>query len=289
MNIRDMEYIVSSAQLGCFGEAANYCHISQPTISGQIKQVERYLGLTIFERGRRGVIVTPQGRAVVDLAERMLDPYKKLLALKECQIPMHQGVLKLGVFPTLGPYLLPRILAQIHTKYPEMKLHLVEEKTQPMLHQLEHGHIDAVLVALPILSKELQTKPIFSEPFYCAAHKDHPLAQYKKLTTKHLHNQRLMLLDDGHCMREQALEVCKMAQATEHNELRATSMETLKYMVAANTGITLVPKIAASKIDNVRYIPFKNPPQRHISMAWRASAPHQDFYSDFADAIRQSL
>jgi LysR family hydrogen peroxide-inducible transcriptional activator len=286
-----MEYIVSSAHLGCFGKAANECYISQPTISGQVKQVERYLGITIFERGRKGVTVTPEGRTVVELAQRILDPYKQLLELRASQVPMRQSTLRFGVFPTLAPYLLPRILPRIHQQYPQMKLHLVEEKTQPMLAQLEAGELDTVLIALPIESRHLHTEAIFSENFYCAAHKSHPLSSHASIKISHLRNHRLMLLEDGHCMRKQALDVCKIAQTTEHRDLSATSMETLKYMVAANTGITLVPEIAKSKIDSVCYIPFDEPepPQRHIGMAWRKSAPGQDFYHEFNAYIKEAL
>lgn len=283
-----MEYIVSSAKLGRFGDAATQCQTSQPTVSGQIKQVEQYLGITIFERSRKGVIVTPAGRAVVTLAENILKAYSQLIDIKHNNTHISEGAVRFGVFPTLGPYLLPRILPKIRTQYPKMKLHLIEEKSEPLLKRLCDGDIDIALTALPVKMPDLYVEKIFSEDFWLAAHPEHPLAQHETINLQHLRKQRLLLLDDGHCLRDQALDVCKMVQATEHNEFRATSLETLKHMVATNLGITLVPNIARGG-DEIRYIPFQQPPQRHIGMAWRKNTPYKDFYQSLCTDIVSCL
>lgn len=289
MNLRDIEYIVSSAKLGCFADAAAQCHISQPTVSSQIKQVEEYLGITIFERSRRGVTVTPAGREVVRIAERILEHHNELMALKSQGTAISESLVKLGVFPTLGPYLLPHILPKLHEQYPNMKLHLTEEKTPGLLDYLLQGDIDIMLIALPIKNNELRTQTVFSEEFYLATHPQHPLAKKSAVALDDLKGESLLLLDEGHCFRDQALDVCKMAGAGEHQELRATSLETLKHMVSINLGITLVPKIAINKADGARYIPFVNAPKRHIGMVWRKCAPHQDFFLKLCERIQECL
>lgn len=291
MNIRNMEYIVRSADTLNFGKAARLCHISQPTISGQIKQVEDYLGVTIFERSRKGVIVTPNGRAIVEAARQVLESYNQFVSLRQGKDDIYSGprLLKLGIFPTLAPYLLPQMLPTLRIHHPLLQYHLVEERTQPLLNQLINGTIDIALVAMPIAPPQLEVHHIFDEDFVLAIHYQHPLAKLEQISLRHLKKQNVLLLNEGHCFRDQALDICKAAGANTLDEFKGTSLETLKHMVSAKIGITLVPEMASDNNHTLRYIKFKKPAKRQIGMAWRKKSIDKDFYILLCSHIRHCI
>ena len=203
------------------------------------------------------------------------------------------GTVRLGIFPTLGPYLLPHVVPAIRTRFPQLELLLVEEKSDVLLAQLRNGQLDAALLALPVGDEQLHTEFLFEEPFVLAAPEGHPLTARTTLTLADLNDQRLLLLQDGHCLRDQALDVCHMAGAAEKSEFQATSLETLRQMVAANVGVTLLPMLAVkppvARSENIRLLGFNgaNAPSRRIAMVWRRSSAMGDFLQQLAQLFQK--
>jgi len=287
MNIRNFEYLVQAAELEHFGRAAARCQVSQPTLSLQIRKLEEQLGVVIFQRRRRGVQLTPAGREVTEQAKNILREYERLCLLGRRTRRPEESQLWLGVFPTIAPYLLPRILPRLHKRCPRLQLRLVEEKTPRLYDKLRAGRIDAALLALPVTVSGMASAEILREPFLLAVHRQHPLAGRRRVQLHELCEHRLLLLEEGHCLREQALEVCRANGITEDGEFRATSLETLKQMVAAGAGITLAPKMAMDRHPNIRYIPLFNPtPSRRVGLVWQREHADGDFYKTLAQILR---
>lgn len=276
MNLRDLKYIVAVAEQLNFGKAAEVCHVSQPTLSMQIKKLEEYLGVNIFERTNKHVMITDYGHEIVRMAKGILSGADDLIAYsKSCHDPF-AGEFHLGAFPTIAPYFLPKIIAPITNSMPNLHLLLVEEKSSILIEKLLKGEIDAAILALPIADESLATSVFFEDKFRLAVPKNHRLAKNKTVSMEDIRQESLLLLEDGHCMRNQALQVCQLSGSKEAAGFRATSLETLRQMVMAGSGITLIPEIAvSSEQDNlVSYIPFSgNPPSRTIGMVWRKSTP----------------
>ncbi|OHE87492.1 MAG: DNA-binding transcriptional regulator OxyR, partial [Lysobacterales bacterium RIFOXYA1_FULL_68_6] len=234
MNLRDLKYLVALADHKHFGRAAAACYVSQPTLSTQIKKLEDELGVPLVERAPRKVMLTPAGRDAAERARRIVAEVEQMKeAARRSQDP-EAGTVRLGLFPTLGPYLLPHVVPRIRARFPHLELLLVEEKSDVLLSRLREGRLDAGLLALPVADDQLHTEFLFEEPFVLAVPESHPLAQRGSLTLAELSQQQLLLLEDGHCLREQALDVCRLSGANEKSEFRATSLETLHQMVAAD-------------------------------------------------------
>lgn len=274
MNIRDMEYLVAVAELNSFSRAAERCNVSQPTLSTQVKKLEETLGVTIFERSNKSVMLTLTGAEIIGAAKRLLHEAANIRDIaKLAQDPL-AGTFRLGAFPTLSTYIFPQLVPQIKEALPKLRLILVEDKTDILISKLKSGEIDAALLAMPIDEKLLEQKELFEDEFYLAVPTDHKLANADKINMHELSRNRLLLLDEGHCLRDQAMEVCKLTGAAEH-DFRATGLETLRQMVKAGTGITLMPKIAIGNAEeDIVYIPFTSPsPKRIIGMVWRKTTP----------------
>lgn len=274
MNIRDLSYIVAVADTGSVAKAAAQCHVGQPTLSIQIKKLEEYLGIAIFERVQRRLRVSEAGKPIITLARTIVADAERLRQTARALADPFALPFRLGVFPTLAPYLLPRVMPEISHALPRLSLRLIEEKSPVLTEQLLAGQIDAALTSLPITHKDVEMAHLFDDPFMLACPATHTLAKRKQLTRADLDGQSLLLLEDGHCMRDQALELCSITHAREDAEFRATSLETLRYMVAAGTGITLMPQIAALPTSGLVYVPFRpsDRPARPIALAWRKSA-----------------
>ncbi len=277
MNLRDLRYLVALADLKHFGRAADACFVSQPTLSTQLKKFEDELGVSLIERNPRNVMMTPVGNAVVARARAILREADEIKNVARRAKDPESGMVKLGIFPTLGPYLLPHIIPAIVSRFPKLELILVEEKTEIILKKLHDGELDCGLLALPIHDDGLHAEFLFEEDFILAVPKAHPLSSMRKARLADLSDQKLLLLDEGHCLREQALEVCQMAGAGEKSGFRATSLETLRHMVAANVGITLLPALTvhppSPNSEAVVLVPFSEPvPHRRIAMVWRRSS-----------------
>ena len=291
MNLRDLKYLVALAEHRHFGKAAAASFVSQPTLSTQIRKLEEELGVTLVERAPRKVMLTAAGREAVERARGIIRDVEQMReAARRAQDP-EAGTVRLGIFPTLGPYLLPHVVQRIRARFPQLELLLVEEKSDVLLARLREGALDAALLALPLHDDQLHAELLFEEPFVLAVPHAHPLATHKSLSMKDLSDQRLLLLEDGHCLRDQALDVCQLSGASERSEFRATSLETLRQMVAANVGVTLLPVLATQppvpRSDDIALLPFGDvPPSRRIAMVWRRSSAMEAFLQQLAQVFR---
>jgi LysR family transcriptional regulator, hydrogen peroxide-inducible genes activator len=291
MNLRDLRYLVALADLKHFGRAAEASFVSQPTLSTQLKKFEDELGVALIERNPRNVMLTPVGEAVVARARAMLREADEIKNIARRSKDPESGMVKLGIFPTLGPYLLPHIIPSLVDRFPKLALILVEEKTEVILKKLHDGELDCGILALPIHDDNLHVEFLFEEDFILAVPKAHALAKMKKAKLADLSDEKLLLLDDGHCLRDQALEVCHMAGAGEKSGFRATSLETLRHMVAANVGITLLPALTvhppSPTSDAVKLIAFNDPvPHRRIAMVWRRSSALAAFLHQIVPLVK---
>ncbi len=288
MNLRDLEYAEALARTRHFGEAAAACNISQSTLSIQIKKLEEELGIKLFERDSRHVLLTQSGAALLVDIQQILRGHR---GLKEKAAALQNplaGTLRFGAFPTLAPYLLPHIMPPLHKALPKVHFHLVEEKTERLTQQLLDGELDAALIALPVADARLDVLPLFAEPFLLAVSPDSPLAKRKQVDLEILKDQQVLLLDDGHCLRAQSLEVCARIGVGESQAYRATSLETLRHMVAADAGITLMPALAAEP-GPVTYLPFRAPaPKRDIALVFRSTTARRVVLMEAARSIRAS-
>ncbi len=291
MNLRDLRYLVALAEQRHFGRAAEACHVSQPTLSTQIKKLEDELGVALVERAPRQVMLTPAGHDIAARARRVLAEVEQMRETARRTSDPEAGSVRLGLFPTLGPYLLPHVVPRIRARFPRLELLLVEEKTEVVLHMLRDGKLDAAVLALPLHEDWLETEFLFEEPFLLAVPEGHPLADQRELRLSELDHERLLLLEEGHCLRDQALEVCTLAGAGEKEGFRATSLETLRQMVAAGVGVTLLPMLAVkppvSPSENIRLLSFRDPPPtRRLALVWRKSSATAGFLHKLAEVLR---
>jgi len=292
MNLRDLRYLVALAEHRHFGHAAAASYVSQPTLSTQIRKLEEELGVTLVERTPRRVLLTETGREIAARARDVLHEVEQIRGIARRTRDPEAGSVRLGIFPTLGPYLLPHVVPEIRKRFPKLELLLVEEKTEEVLKRLREGKLDAGVLALPIHDDTLHSEFLFEEPFLLAAPQGHPLSQRKALKLDDLEDQTLLLLEDGHCLRDQALEVCRMAGAGEKTGFRATSLETLRQMVAADVGVTLLPVLAVkppvAKAENIKLIEFRGrAPSRRLAMVWRKSSALAPFLKRLAQVFRE--
>ena len=284
VTLRNLEYVVAVAEEAHFGRAAHRCNVSQPTLSAQIQRLERSLGTKIFERRGRLVRITNRGEQLIEQAKLILEQTRKLESLaRRDSRPLCESF-RLGVIATLGPYLLPYLLRPLKKAYPDLDLVLVEGLTRSLLEQLRFGRLDGLLASIPLPAGDFQTEKLFLEPFLLALTPGHRLARVEHLSPEMLVAEEMLLLQDGHCLRDQALEVCPDQHSKLHERYQATSLETMRQMVAIGLGYTLMPALAA--VDNgmlkglIRYRSFvKDPPGRLIGLAWRRGS------SSAADAV----
>ncbi len=274
MNLRDLNYLVAVADLRSFIKASERCCISQPTLSTQIKKMEGSLGVKLFERTNKKVLPTDVGEQIIASARLILQQVDGIAELaKTAQDPL-AGDFRLGAFPTLSTYIFPALVPEIKSTLPNIRLILMTEKTDILIQQLKEGELDAALLALPLYEDFLEVEPLFEDEFKLAIAPDHPLASKRKISSDDLFQQQLLLLDEGHCLRGQALQVCQLNGAEEQQDVRATGLETLRQMVKAGTGMTFMPEIAISDNEqDICYIPFEQPaPSRQIGLVWRKTS-----------------
>ncbi len=296
MNLRDLEYLTAVADLRHFRKAAARCHVSQPTLSGQLKKLEEHLGVQLMERGSRNkVIFTPIGQEVVNRARRILSEASDIEDLARSAADPMSGQVRVGVIPTLAPYLLPRVMGSIKARFPKLELSLKESQTGVLVERLKRGELDLAILALPIEGDGFVQEPLFQEPFYLTVSAEHDLAGRSAVRTEDLRGQRVLLLEDGHCLRGQALDICFAAGAKEADDFRATSLETLRHMVAAGAGVTLTPMLAVEAggfqtASPVRYIPFEAPaPSRLVGLLYRKNASRIETFKQLGAAIGQAI
>ena len=295
MNLADLRYLVAVADHRHFGRAAEACFVSQPTLSTQIKKLERELGVELFERHPRQVLLTAAGTRVVEHARQAVAQADAIRDVARQARDPESGSLRIGIFPTLGPYLLPHVVPALHRRFPNLELLLVEEKTEVVLQRLHDGLLDVGILALPVDEPHLHMVPLFEEEFVLAVPADHPLARSKKkVDLSVLDGEQLLLLEEGHCLRAQALSVCRLHGAAERTGFRATSLETLRQMVAAGVGITLLPELSVHapvpEYEGVRLVRFRSPaPARRIAMFWRTTSTFGDFLPKVAHEVRAAV
>ena len=290
MNLRDLGYLLALAEHRHFGRAAEASFVSQPTLSTQIKKLEEQLDGQLVERNSRQLLLTPLGEQVAQRARVILAQVDAIKELARQSKQLDSGTLVLGVFPTLGPYWLAHVVPRVVERFPKLQLLLVEEKTETLIEQLAMGKIDVAVLAKPVENDQFDSLPLFDESFVLAVPRSHPLAEQPRVRIADLAKHSLLLLSDGHCLREQALSVCAMAGTKEQAGFRATSLETLRQMVAAGVGATLLPALAtiAPVPPNpaLTLIPFAAPqPMRSIAMFWRQSSARAEFYQRLAPLL----
>lgn len=290
MNLRDLRYFIALAETRHFGRAAEACFVSQPTLSTQLKKLEEELGVTLFERAPRNILLTPAGEQILRHAKLALSHVGTMQEIAKHTKDPESASIRLGIFPTLAPYLLPHVVPKLRKRFPNLELLLIEEKTEILIHQLRDGRIDAAILAEPLIEEQFESMHLFTEPFVLALPENHPLSNQRTLGLGELEQQHLLLLEDGHCLRDQALEVCALSGASEKEGFRATSLETLRQMVAAGVGITLLPMLAVKppvpKSPYIRLLPFRNPaPTRGIALYWRKSSVRGAFLHDLGQQI----
>jgi len=293
MNLRDLQYLVAVADHRHFGRAAQACYVSQPTLSTQIKKLEGYLGVQLVERTNRQVLLTPIGARIAERARGVLNDVSDLVALAKASGDAMEGELRLGLIPTVAPYLLPHLIPPLRSRYERLRPLLYEEQTAHLVERLRRGEIDAGIMAVPAGDDSLPYITLFTEPFYLAVPRDHPLAVKPEITVEDLATERLLLLEEGHCLRDQALDVCRMAGAREDAGFRATSLETLRQMVASGAGITLLPALAVegnaslSSGSGLVYRPFVgDPPAREMAIYYRRGSAREPTVQTLAEVIR---
>jgi LysR family hydrogen peroxide-inducible transcriptional activator len=287
MNLRDLKYLVSLAELKHFGKAAEACFISQPALSIQIKKLEKYLGVQLLERNNKSVLLTDIGQTIAEQASLVLQEAEKIRELAKIAKDPLAGELKLGVIPTLGPYLLPHIMPKLSQLFPKIAFYLFEEQTHTLEEKLRHGKIDAAILATPMHEANISQYPLFEEKFLLAIPSAHPLAKQKKAKLEDIQQTGLLLLEDGHCLRDQVLSFCQYSTDIEKQNFRATSLETLRHMVIAGTGLTLMPELACHPHKKINYIPFiGSQPSRQISLCWRTSSAKKSLLQALAQQIK---
>jgi LysR family hydrogen peroxide-inducible transcriptional activator len=294
MNLRDLRYLVAVADNRHFGRAAEACFVSQPTLSTQLKKLERELGVELIERNPGHIMMTAAGEQVVERARVLLNEADDIVDIaKRAQDP-ESGSLRMGLFPTLAPYLLPHVVPHLHARFPKLELLLVEEKTEVVHQRLRDGQLDVGILALPINDNQLHSEYLFDEEFVLAVPSGHRLsASSAPVPVDVLDGEHVLLLEEGHCLRDQALAVCQLAGADERSGFRATSLETLRQMVAAGVGITLLPELAVQApvpaSDDIALRHFQEPvPRRQIAMFWRRTSVYHDLLPKVADVVREA-
>jgi LysR family hydrogen peroxide-inducible transcriptional activator len=294
MNLRDLRYLVALADERHFGKAAERCFVSQPTLSAQVRKLEEYLGVPLVERQPRRVALTGPGEKIVERARRLLQEADAIVELARTDRDPLAGALKLALIPTVGPYLLPHVASRLKRDLPRIKLMLYEHQTQPLLEKLRSGELDMGILALPVDLDGLEAVSLYEEPFMLAVPASHALAERDRVRVDDLKGEKLLLLEDGHCLRDQALEVCSRVRVSEDQDYRATSLETLRQMVAAGHGVTLLPQLAAETpvgvAKGLRVKPFVRPtPARTVGAVWRKSTTRGKAIEAVANSIRAAM
>lgn len=296
MTLTELKYIVAVARERHFGRAAEACFVSQPTLSVAIRKLEEELGVVLFERGGTEVGITPIGLRVVAQAQRVLEEGANLREIARQGHDPLAGPLRVGVIHTIGPYLLPRLVPTQIAATPQMPLLLQENFTLRLLELLRQGEIDCAIVALPLPESGLMVHALYDEPFLVAVPHNHPWASRKEIDANQLKDETMLLLGTGHCFRDQVLEVCpelsRFSAASEgiQRTFEGSSLETIRHMVAAGIGVTVLPASALSMpgLENnlLTYIPFKKPvPDRRVVLIWRKSFPRPTAIEALIDAI----
>jgi LysR family hydrogen peroxide-inducible transcriptional activator len=285
VTLTELRYIVAVARERHFGRAAEACFVSQPTLSVAVKKLEEELGVPLFERGPGEVSITASGQRIVEQAQRVLEEAARIKEIAASGRDPLAGPLRLGAIYTIGPYLLPKLIPILRKNAPSMLLLIQENFTHRLGDALKNGEVDAILIALPFDEPGVATQALYDEPFMVAVPKGHPWEGRKRITSEELTNESLLLLGEGHCFRDQVLEICHTVRNRERSGLARTveggSLETIRQMVAGGVGITVLPSTSIGaggmQSDLIRILPFARPtPERRVALAWRRSFPRPE-------------
>ena len=292
LKLRDLRYLVAVADQRHFGKAATRCFVSQPTLSAQLKKLEETLGVQLIERAPNNVSLTAAGEEIVARARRILEASDEVVVLARSQRDPLAGPLRVALLPTIGPYLLPQVTPHIRKALPRLELRLYEYQTAQTLEKLRVGELDLGILALPVELAGLDSRELYREAFLLAVPEHHALAARQTVRVADLEDQTLLLLEDGHCLRDQALEVCSRVGAQEQQDFRATSLETLRQMVATGAGVTLLPELAGRgayrSARGVALRPFTRPaPLRHVGAVWRKTTARRAAIDALCEVIAQ--
>lgn len=295
MNLRDFEYLIALDEFRHFGQAAQSCEVSQPTLSTQLKKLEDELGTPLIERSGRNVQLTRVGNEVVARARKIVEQVAEMRSIARHASDPRAGEIRVGCFPTLNPYLLPHAMPALKSALPSLSVLVVEEKTQTLEHILDAGELDAIIVGTPVVRSGIDVLPLFREDFLFAgpAHDPH-MSNDGPLSVSDLEGEELLLLSEGHCLRDQALQVCKTSKASEQVNYRATSLETLRHMVVSGAGRTLMPRLAVTPPvtpnPGLALKEFSDPaPHRDVVLAWRSGSVYREVFPQLAEVVRGSV
>jgi LysR family hydrogen peroxide-inducible transcriptional activator len=293
-SLQQLRFLCALAEQGHFGRAAESCAVTQSTLSGGIKEIEARLGITLFERSHRHVMLTPLGKEIATRAQRLLVDAEELVGLaRNAQEPL-SGPLRFGVIPTVGPYVLPSLLSHLGTALPKLKLYVREAPTAVLLDQLAAGYLDIVSVAVPYDLGNVETMEIAEDPIVVAMPRNHPLGRHKVVSPDDLAREQLLLIEDGHCLRSHSLQACRIVDPVRNEVFQATTLRTLVQMVAAELGITLMPQIAVdSELAATRNVVIRplspDKPFRTLVLAWRPTSSRGAEFRMLGNIIRESL
>ncbi len=280
VTLKQLRYFDALARETHFGRAADACSVTQPALSMQIQELEASLGIPLVERTRGGIRLTPKGLEIAVRAQRLLNDVRNLIDYAKHSAGVLSGTLRVGVIPSVAPYLLPPLLPLLRTAYPDLELHIRETQTQPLLAELVDGKLDVLLLALPLKHPDIETLPLFSDRFLLAVPKSKKLSGRVRATADLIESENLLLLEEGHCLRDQALTYCSLQKVDAVNAFGASSLATIVEMVAAGLGITLLPEICVGvegRSRDIKMIRFVEPePARSIGLVWRRSTARRD-------------
>lgn len=284
--LKQLRYFTALADTLHYGRAAARCHVTQPALSMQVRDLEAALGVALVERTQHGLILTPEGDEVARRAREVLLAVGDLAEWTHHRARALAGRLRLGVIPSIGPYLLPRVLPALHAAYPDLELSLRESQTHYLVEDLVGGRLDLLILALPVAGDGVETMALFDDVFTLAVHPAHPLARRASVRQYELVAERMLLLEEGHCLRDQALALCHAAGGGDVDDFRASSLATVVQMVMNGYGSTILPELAlpveVGGGDTIRIIPFASPPpSRTVGLAWRASSPRKEHFREF--------
>jgi len=297
ITLRQLRYLSALAKHGHFGRAAEACAVTQPALSMQIRDLERTLGVAVVERRPGDVILTDVGREIARRAEDVLAASRDLVDFARHRSGILTGRLSLGVIPSLAPYLLPRILPTLQSRFPELRLELRETQTRQLIEDIKSGALDAAMLALPVGETDIDTIALFEDLFLLAVPADDPRAETARVAAEDIDQSRLILLEDGHCLRDQALAFCGTARGRNTGAagtaFGASSLTTVMQMVAGGYGVTLIPQIAADveqRDDRVKLLRLKNPhPGRSIGLVFRRTSPRKADFAALGEVVKESI
>jgi LysR family transcriptional regulator, hydrogen peroxide-inducible genes activator len=293
-SLQQLRFLCALAEQRHFGHAAESCAVTQSTLSGGIKELEARLGITLFERSHRQVMLTPLGKEIATRAQRLLVDAAELVGLaRNAQEPL-SGPLRFGVIPTVGPYVLPSLLSQLGTAWPKLKLHVREAPTPVLLDKLAGGELDLLLVATPYELGDVEAMEIAEDPIVVAMPRHHSLGRHKVASRDDLTREQLLLIEDGHCLRSHSLQACRIVDPVRNEVFQATSLRTLIQMVAAELGITLIPQIAVdSELASTRNVVIRplspDKPFRTLVLVWRPTSSRGAEFRMLGSLIRECL